>query len=328
MSLGPQQVSFDITTRCNLKCVHCFNDSGIDAPFQDSSVVDKKRIAGQIAGFHPINVCLCGGDPTMSPALFEIMDLLRPHVGKLSMVTNGFSMTPELAQKLIAHGLTLGQVSIDGAFAWQHDSFRGVAGSHERAKNAVKYLRDAGIQRLDTSMVPNRLNMHTIREYARMCCELGVNEIRLMPFLPSGRGASVGNALLPDAEEMFHFCRSLMAVKETYAGRMEITWGDPLDHMRRMPLLAAQGNSTYIMEIKTNGDLTFSTYIPVVAGNCTRHSLKEYWDAGYGTIWGNKRYTAYTDQIRDIYDLEDFEPRPYTGETIDLDLIEGAAYEI
>lgn len=322
MSVGPMQVSFDITTNCNLKCVHCFNDSGCDAPFRDISGEQKKKIAEQVAAFHPVNVCLCGGEPTLGSSLFDIMDILRPNVGKISMVSNGFAMTRELADKLAEHGLSLGQISIDGAYAWQHDSFRGVEGSFERAKNAVRFLKNAGVRHVDTSLVPNKLNMHTMREYAALCYELGVDEIRMMPFLPSGRGVSVGNALLPSAEEKFRFCRTVVGLQQEYRGRMRLTWGDPLDHMRRMPILAARGKPAYIMEIKTNGDLTFTTYLPVVVGNCARHSLQEYWAAGYETIWGNKAYTRYSDQIRCIYDLQNFEPQPYTGETICLDLID------
>ena len=322
MAAGPEQVAFDLTTNCNLKCVHCFNDSGSSAPFHDISPEQKKEIARQIAAFHPINVCLCGGEPTLSPVLIDIMDILRPHVGKISMVTNGFAMTPEFARRLVDHGLDMGQVSIDGAYAWQHDSFRGVAGSFERAKNAVRYLKEAGLRQMDASLVPNRLNMRTMREYLAMCRELGVYEIRLMPFLPSGRGASVGSALLPDEEEKFRFCRTLTALKQEYAGRVEIVWGDPIDHMRRMPFQAKKGSTTYVMEIKTNGDLTFSTYLPVAAGNCTKHTLQEYWAAGYDRIWGSETYTRYTEQIRNIYDLEDFVPKPYTGETIMIDLME------
>ena len=325
MSSGPEQVAFDMTSNCNLRCVHCFNDSGSDAPFRDMDPEQKKEIARQIAAFHPYNVCLCGGEPTLSPALLDVMDILRPNVGKISMVTNGFGMTPDLARKLVKHGLSMGQVSIDGAYAWQHDSFRGVAGSFDRARNAVRCLLEAGVRQMDTSLVPNRLNMHTMREYMAMCADLGVYQVRIMPFLPSGRGFSVGSALLPDEEEKFRFCRTLMEMKTEYAGRVDIMWGDPVDHMRRMPMQAERGATTFVMEIKTNGDLTFSTYLPVVAGNCTRHTLQEYWAAGYDRIWGDRRFTSYTDQIRDIYDLEDFEPRPYTGETVVIDLMERKA---
>ena len=113
-----------------------------------------------------------------------------------------------------------------------------------------------------------------------------------------------------------------MELQEKYRGRIGIIRGDPLDHMRRMPVNAKYGHTTYVMEIKTNGDLTFSTYLPVVAGNCTKHTLQEYWAAGYDSIWKNSAFTCYTDQIRNISDLEHFEPQPYTGQTIRIDLME------
>ena len=92
--------------------------------------------------------------------------------------------------------------------------------------------------------------------------------------------------------------------------------------MRRMPFNASLGLHAYSMEIKANADLTLSTYLPVLVGNCTRRTLREYWDGGYKNLWGNEQLTRYTDQIRNIYDLETFEPAPYSGETIMIDILE------
>lgn len=323
---GPVQVSFDVTSNCNLRCVHCFNDSGTEAPFRDMSREKRLEIARQIGEFHPINVCLCGGETTCCPYLLEIIDILRPQVGMLSMVSNGFLMTEQLAETLKEHGLTMVQISIDGAYAWQHDSFRGRSGSYERAVNAVRYLKKAGFEKIDVSLVPNRLNYNTMDAYSKMCFELGVTQIRMMPFLPSGRGASIGRSLMLNEEEYLAFGRDITRLKAEYEGKMEFQWGDPLDHMRRMPANAKLGMTSYIMEIKTNGDLTFTTYLPVTAGNCCAHSLQEYWDAGYNTIWGNDDYVQYPEQIRNIYDLENFEPQPYTGKMIRKDLL-GATKE-
>lgn len=321
LSSGPEQVSFDITQNCNLRCVHCFNNSGKSAPLQDLSKEEKLEVARQIAALRPKNVCLCGGEVTCSPYLFEIIGILKPNVGNLSMVTNGFNMTEELAKKFAENGITLAQVSIDGAYAWQHDSFRGVNGSFERATNAVKYLKKAGIKKIDTSLVPNRLNHKTMKEYVALCASLGVSEIRMMPFLPSGRGKSIGRDLMLNAEEYFEFQRACQKLAKEYAGKLDFLWGDPLDHMRRMPANAKLGLSTYVMEIKTNGDLVFTSYLPVVAGNVLHGSLKEYWERGYDRIWGNENFTKYTEQIRNIYDLETFEPSPYSGEKIIMDLL-------
>lgn len=321
-AVGPEQISFDITSNCNLKCVHCFNDSGNSAPLKDLEKEEKLRIAREIGLFHPINVCLCGGETTCCPFLFEIIDTLKPEVGKISMVSNGYLMTPELAEKLKEHGVGMTQVSIDGAFEWQHDSFRGVKDSYVRAVNAVKYLKAAGIESIDLSLVPNRLNYKSMAEYSEMAISLGADRIRMMPFLPSGRGAGVGRNLMLNEEEYFEFCRSISLLEEKNKGRLIYQWGDPIDHMRRMPANAEYGMTSYMMEVKTNGDLTFTTYLPVTAGNCKNHSLQEYWEAGYKNIWGDKRFTQYSDKIRNIYDLDEFEPQPYTGEMIKIDLME------
>lgn len=324
-SSGPEQVSFDVTQKCNLRCVHCFNNSGSDAPLHDLPRGQKLEVAKQIAALRPKNVCLCGGEVTCCPYIFEIIDILRPNAGNLSMVSNGFNMTEELAQKFVDGGITLAQISIDGAYAWQHDSFRGVYGSFNRAVNAVKFLKKVGIRKMDVSLVPNRLNLHTMEAYVTMCRELGVDEIRMMPFLPSGRGKSIGRSLMPNAEEYFKFQRTCQRLLQKYKRKPDFLWGDPLDHMRRMPVNAALGLSTYIMEIKTNGDLTFSSYLPVIAGNVNRGTLKEYWDNGYKSIWANERFTRYTEQIKNIYDLETFEPSPYSGDKIVMDLLERQA---
>lgn len=56
---GPIMISLDITQKCNLKCVHCFNNSGssVSDELSDKEIID---VANQIAELHPHNVCLCG----------------------------------------------------------------------------------------------------------------------------------------------------------------------------------------------------------------------------------------------------------------------------
>lgn len=321
---APITVSFDVTSNCNLRCVHCFNDSGNTAVHHDVSAAQRLEIARQIAQLHVHSVCLCGGEALCCDNLFEIMDILRPNVGSMNMVSNGYSMTAQKARQLVEHGIYLVQISVDGAYAWQHDLFRGVTGSFARATQALRYLKEAGVPQTCVSFVPNKLNFRSLPAYAQLCCELGVYSIRAMPFLPSGRGRSIGRNLMMDAQAYFEFCRSFTRLKAEYAGRLVFEWGDPLDHMRRMKMNAAHGLHTYMMEVKSNGDITGTSYLPVILGNCMRHSLKEYWDAGYKLLWANEGFTHFTEQIHAVYDLDTFEPRPYSGETILMDLMEAA----
>ena len=63
---------------------------------------------------------------------------------------------------------------------------------------------------------------------------------------------------------------------------------------------------TYSMEIKSDGNIGASTYFPIYFGNIREHSLKEYWEAGFNRIWGNKKFLRYINKIETIADIENF----------------------
>lgn len=319
---GPIMISLDITQKCNLKCVHCFNNSGssVSDELSDKEIID---VANQIAELHPHNVCLCGGETLCRENIFDIIDTLRGNVTKISMVSNGYKMDFETAKRLVDSGVSHIQISLDGKDCYQHDTFRGVKGSFDRAVNAIKNVKKCGINRLAVSLVPNKLNYKTIDEYIDLCYELEINDVRMMPFLPSGRGRSIGRNLLLNNIEYFYLIEKVKSKKREYANIMNVEWGDPLDHMRRMPFNAEYGLQTYCMEVKSNGDITVTTYLPIVVGNCRKYTLKTYWDNGYDLIWKNKEVVKYIDKIQCIYDLEDFEPAPYSGEKIVFDIVDG-----
>ena len=317
---GPIAISFDITNKCNLKCLHCYNDSGsgYTGELNDSQVIE---VGKQIAELHPISVCLCGGETLCRENILELMDVMKDEVGAISMVSNGFLMTKEKAVELKKRKLSQIQISIDGINKYQHDSFRQREGSFEKAVNAVRILKDIGIKAIATSFVPNKLNFRSIHEYIEMCMMLGVDVVRMMPFISSGRGRTVGESLILTKEEYFLFLRDMQDCISEFKEKINVEWGDPLDHMRRMPFNAKNGLKSYCMEIKSNGDLTVTTYLPIVVGNCMLHSLKEYWDAGYNTIWNNKYVLNYLNKIMTIDDFTNFTPRPYEGEKILIDLM-------
>lgn len=317
---GPVTVSFDITTRCNLKCVHCYNNSGVNDGSDDISDDEVLCIAQQVAELHPYNVCLCGGETLCRKNILKIMDVLKNNVGKISMVSNGFALTKDMALKLKKHGLNHIQISLDGAKRWQHDSFRGVGGAFQNAIAAIGYLKEIGIDKIATSLVPNKLNYRDMEAYMKKCYEMGIDTVRMMPFIPSGRGKSIGRKLMLTDMEYFEFVRSIERQKKVYADKMEIEWGDPLDHMRRMPFNAFNGLKTYCMEVKANADITVTTYLPIVVGNCKKHTLKEYWDKGYKYVWRNQEIIEYIEKIKNIYDFDKFEPAPYSGKKIYIDI--------
>lgn len=321
---APIMVAFDITNRCNFRCLHCFNHSGEDIFEDELDNKSKLDVVEQIIEVKPYIVCLCGGETTCCEELFNIISRLTKVVPTVNMVSNGYLITKEIAKKLKKTNISNVQISVDGINAEQHDTFRGKYGAFDHAIKAIKNLIDEDINVM-VSLVPNKLNYKDAYKFFEMCSNLGVKQARSMPFLPMGRGGSgdLGSNLLLNSQEQYEFCLQMQQAKKDFRN-IYIEWGDPIDHIYRLPENANLGVETYSMDIRSNGDIGVSAYFPISVGNVKRHTLKEYWDAGYKKIWQNekiKNMMKYIENINDFSKISNFEK-------IDFDIIEGEKYEI
>lgn len=313
---APIMVAFDVTNACNFRCVHCFNHSGEDIYHNELSDEDKLKVADQIIDLNPYLVCLCGGETTCCRVLIKIIEKLSGNIPTINIVSNGYLIDENFAFRLKNAGVSAVQISLDGITPEQHDTFRGRLGAFEHATNAMRILNKLGISVL-SSLVPNKLNYLDTYKYFELCHNLGVRYARCMPYLPMGRGNSVGNSLILNAEQYYVFIQQLLEAKEKFTD-MVIEWGDPIDHTYRLPANAKLGLDSYSMDIKSNGDIGVSAYFPIVVGNCLKHTLKDYWNAGYKYIWKDPIINRMMDEIETITDFKKFEHmKPYTIDIID-----------
>lgn len=50
---------------------------------------------------------------------------------------------------------------------------------------------------------------------------------------------------------------------------------------------------TAAYEIKSNGDILLSSYLPYTFGNVMKNTLTELWDMGLKDVWRSKRFSPY-----------------------------------
>lgn len=312
---GPQSVAFNITSKCNFRCLHCYNNSGCNI-YPDMTDEELISIAQQIANFKPINVCLCGGEPLLKGVVYKLIQILRKNSGNVSMVSNGYLINEDVGIKLKESGLGLIQFSLDGINNIQHDNFRQKNDSYNKVINAIQIMKDLNID-VVVAFSPNKININSFQKYINMCKSLKVNEIRIMPLIPMGRGSNISELLLTSDQ----YITLQQTILNNKSKGISIEWGDPIDHLYRMPNNAKMNASTYGMDIRSDGKLMVSGYLPLVVGDCLKHKLKELWDEGYDKIWSNNQVLKYTKLIKNIYDFQHFVPEPYTGEDINIDLI-------
>ncbi|MGC8979870.1 radical SAM protein, partial [Caldisericum sp.] len=105
---GPYQMSFDITNKCNFRCLHCYNRSG-ENPVIERELTDEEvlEFANDLARLKLFNFCFCGGEPFLRFELMcEVGKILSSSGSIVSFVTNGSLVTEEKAKKLLASGVT------------------------------------------------------------------------------------------------------------------------------------------------------------------------------------------------------------------------------
>jgi radical SAM protein with 4Fe4S-binding SPASM domain len=174
--LPPTLVSFAITRQCNLRCKHCYAESG-DSPHPDElSTTGAKRVIQEIAALGTRFLVFDGGEPLMRPDIYELIAWarelgLQPFIG-----SNATLLSTETVDKLKKVGVRIIAISLDGAEAKSHDEFRGREGSWERAVAGIRNVIAAGIPFQISSCIHrhNLTQFEAIASRAREWKALGV----------------------------------------------------------------------------------------------------------------------------------------------------------
>ncbi|ROQ91083.1 12,18-didecarboxysiroheme deacetylase [Desulfosoma caldarium] len=169
-------VVWNVTRRCNLKCVHCYAHAQ-DRSFPDElTTVEGKLLLDDLAAFGCPVVLFSGGEPLMRPDLVELA-AYAVHKGMRAVIsTNGTLITPRMAEELKQIGLSYVGISLDGMES-VNDRFRGVKGAFQKALEGIAACQEAGIKvglrftmnRRNASEIPAIFDLLEARDIPRVC---------------------------------------------------------------------------------------------------------------------------------------------------------------
>ena len=98
---APICLTWELTYACNLACVHCLSSSGKRDP-RELSTAQCKAIIDELERMKVFYVNIGGGEPTVRPDFWELVDYATAHHVGVKFSTNGVRITADVAQRLAA----------------------------------------------------------------------------------------------------------------------------------------------------------------------------------------------------------------------------------
>lgn len=182
-------VVWNMTRRCNLKCIHCYSNSA-DIDYPDELTTDEgKKLIDDLAAFGSPVILFSGGEPLLRKDLLELAQYARDKGMRAVISTNGTLITKDIAAKLQKVGLSYVGVSLDG-LEKTHDRFRGKKGAFAAAIEGIRNCRDAGIK----VGIRFTVNKHNVADVPDMFGLLRKEKIERMCFyhlVYTGRGSKL-----------------------------------------------------------------------------------------------------------------------------------------
>ncbi|WIX77147.1 mycofactocin radical SAM maturase [Amycolatopsis carbonis] len=274
---APICLTWELTYACNLSCVHCLSSSGRRDP-RELTTAECKALIDEFERMQVFYVNIGGGEPTVRPDFWELVDYATEHHVGVKFSTNGIKITDEVAAKLAASDYVDVQISLDGATEEVNDAVRG-PGSYRTAVRAMERLRDAGFADFKVSVVVTRQNAGQLDAFKAIADRYGA-QLRLTRLRPSGRGADVWDELHPTAAQQRELYDWLVANGDN------VLTGDSFFHLAGygdggLPGLNLCGAGRVVCLVDPVGDVyacPFAIHDTFLAGNIRS-------DGGFAPVW-------------------------------------------
>ncbi|MEW6440084.1 MAG: radical SAM protein [bacterium] len=195
----PRWIAWEITGRCNLRCIHCRSSSDLETPagvFDGAAAV---RLIDEIAAYASPVLVLTGGEPLLRP---DWEDLARHGTKKglrMCLATNGTLVDEEICRRVLDAGIRMVSLSLDGSRAEIHDDFRQQPGAFAGVMRAAEQFARFQVPFLINSSFTRR-NREDIPNVFRLAKELGAKAWYLFMIVPTGRAGEVLDELISGEE--------------------------------------------------------------------------------------------------------------------------------
>jgi 12,18-didecarboxysiroheme deacetylase len=182
-------VVWNMTRRCNLKCVHCYAHAKDSVDKNELTTVQGKELIDDLVDFGAPVILFSGGEPLARKDLPELAGYAVEKGLRAVISTNGTLITAPMARTLKNIGLSYVGISLDG-MQEVNDRFRGVKGAFQSALKGIKNCQAAGIK-VGLRFTINKFNVGEIPHIFKLIEEMDIPRVCFYHLVYAGRGTEL-----------------------------------------------------------------------------------------------------------------------------------------
>jgi radical SAM protein with 4Fe4S-binding SPASM domain len=221
MKYKVKSVRWDITNKCNLKCLHCYT---VDNPGADLSYSQVLHIIEKLRPLGLEEINFSGREPTLREDLPAIIKKCCAGDIRVNVTTNGTVLARKGFSSLLQSGLNMLVFSLDGVSDSTHDKVRGKGNFHKTIGNilmCMNYIRKNNIStKIGISCTLQKINAKELPKMISLCNILGIHFLSINPVSFCGSATEVKCALHLSADEILscwcEICKEYKKIKPQF----------------------------------------------------------------------------------------------------------------
>jgi radical SAM protein with 4Fe4S-binding SPASM domain len=173
----PLQVSIEVTRRCPLECLHCYNNlpmGDMDARRRELSKEEHFRLLDELVEMGCFWLLYTGGEIFARKDFLEIYTYAKKKGFLITLFTNGTIINEQIADYLAEWPPFAIEITLYGRTRETYEALTAVPGSYDRCLRGIRLLKERGLP-LKLKTVATSINKHEVvamRQFAEE--EIGV----------------------------------------------------------------------------------------------------------------------------------------------------------
>ena len=173
----PLQVSIEVTRRCPLECLHCYNNlpmGDMDAKRRELTKEEHFRVLDELVEMGCFWILYTGGEIFARKDFLEIYTYAKKKGFLITLFTNGTIINEQIADYLKEWPPFAIEITLYGRTRETYEALTAVSGSYDRCLRGIRLLKERGLP-LKLKTVATSINKHEVMAMRRFAEEeLGV----------------------------------------------------------------------------------------------------------------------------------------------------------